>query len=181
MSWSNVNPFPNGVQKLTAGSNITVTGTVQNPTVSASGAVASITAGSNISVSADSGSNYTISASGGGGPVYINNYAGGISTYALPTTQFQSYILLSQPNYSLQFTLPRKANIASGTTISIQLFYNNSLAGLSFVYNGSNSISPPATYTNGGTITWLYTLIGGTGYWYYQTTNTPYISTNLTA
>ena len=68
MSWSTVNPFPNGVQKLTAGSNITVTGTVQNPTVSASsGGISALTAGSNITLSGTS--NVTISAASG---MYVN-------------------------------------------------------------------------------------------------------------
>jgi hypothetical protein len=36
MSWNAINPFPNGVQTVSAGSNITVSGTVTNPVISAS-------------------------------------------------------------------------------------------------------------------------------------------------
>ena len=175
-----------GVTSIVAGSNVTISPTsglgavTVSATVSAA-PVTSIVAGSNVTITPSNGlGDVTINASGGG-PVYLNNYSGSIPTYTFPTTKSQSYVLLSQPNYSTQFVLPSKNNIVSGTTISIQLFFNNSLAGLSFVYNGSNSAVPPAIYTNGGTITWLYTLIGGAGYWYYTTTNTAYISNNYTA
>lgn len=36
MSWNAINPFPNGVQTVSAGSNITVSGTLTNPVVNAS-------------------------------------------------------------------------------------------------------------------------------------------------
>jgi hypothetical protein len=67
MSWNSVNPFPNGVQTVTAGSNITVSGTVTNPVVSASGGggggVATLTAGSNITLTGTA-TNPIVSASG---------------------------------------------------------------------------------------------------------------------
>ena len=74
MSWNTINPFPNGVQTLTAGSNVTLTGTNTNPVVNAtSGGVTALTAGSNISLSGSTG-NVTISAtsSGGSGMGYSN-------------------------------------------------------------------------------------------------------------
>jgi len=57
-------PVDVGVQSVSAGSNVTVTGTALNPIINAVGTVASIIAGSNISVSGTS--NVTINATGGG-------------------------------------------------------------------------------------------------------------------
>ena len=110
-NWNTINPFPDGVAKviagsnvsvsgttaypiitntgvasLTAGSNITLSGSTGNITIAASGGggVSSLTAGSNITLSGSTG-NITIAASGGGGggsPVYIENFTGSSSNFS---------------------------------------------------------------------------------------------------
>jgi len=64
-NWNTINPFPNGVAKVIAGSNVSVSGTTAYPIITNTG-VASLTAGSNITLSGSTG-NITIAASGGGG------------------------------------------------------------------------------------------------------------------
>lgn len=120
MSWNSINPFPSGVQKVTAGSNVSVTGTITNPVVNAtSGGVTALTAGSNISLSGSTG-NVTISAtsSGGGGMGYsnINALVGGTKyVTVVPNTIYNCAV------YSLIYLQAQGVTWANGDTIIVNV------------------------------------------------------------
>jgi hypothetical protein len=163
MSWNTINPFPNGVSKVIAGSNVSITGTTSFPIITNTG-VTSLTAGSNISLSGSTG-NVTITASSGGGTntsVFVDNFTGSVYSYSprVDTT----YSFLTQPvPYSTTFDLPRLNTLSNGNWIEIIPVYSTSTAsGIWLNYNGNNSVGLSASSASQR----LY-LVFRNGYWYY--------------
>jgi hypothetical protein len=125
-NWNTINPFPNGVAKVIAGSNVSVSGTTAYPIITNTG-VASLTAGSNITLSGSTG-NITIAASGGSGgsPVYIENFTGSSSNFSpsVNTTYFYYTEPVAFPTYPnvpvyTSFYLPNASSLSNGNWIQI--------------------------------------------------------------
>ena len=173
MDWNSINPFPTGVMKVIAGSNVSVTGTLQTPIITNTG-VTSLTAGSNVTLSGSTG-NVTITASGGGGgasTIFVNNFSGNVSSYS--TAVNTTYSFLTQPHvYSTTFQLPL-SGLSNGHWIEIiPLYstynqyagYSNAPAGFSINYNGVNSVVFDKTSVP---ITERVYIVYQNGYWNYQ-------------
>jgi hypothetical protein len=172
-NWNTLNPFPNGVAKVIAGSNVSVSGTTAYPIITNTG-VASLTAGSNITLSGSTG-NITIAASGGGNPpVFVDNFNGTLYSY-YPSVK-TTYSFYTQPlGYSTTFYLPRLNTLSNADWIEIIPVHSTSSSnggtGIFINYNGSNSIGFPASSTNTAQRlylvfrdgAWIYTWNGSSG------------------
>jgi hypothetical protein len=156
-NWNTLNPFPNGVAKVIAGSNVSVSGTTAYPIITNTG-VASLTAGSNITLSGSTG-DITIAASGGGGsggtPVYIENFTGSSSNFSpsVNTTYFYYTNPVAFPTYPnvpvyTSFYLPVASSLSNGNWIQIVPLHSTSTSngtGIYFYYNSSNIVLPSSS------------------------------------
>jgi hypothetical protein len=109
-NWNAINPFPNGVAKVGAGSNVSITGTTAYPIVNASASgVASISAGSNVSITGTATNPIVNAAAGANAPVFVNNWLGTIEKYYM--TKNKTYFVLNQNVYYLTLQLPTSNNV----------------------------------------------------------------------
>jgi hypothetical protein len=158
-NWNTLNPFPNGVAKVIAGSNVSVSGTTAYPIITNTG-VASLTAGSNITLSGSTG-NITIAASGGGSsggtPVYIENFTGSSSNFfpSENTTYFYYTNPVAFPTYPnvpvyTSFYLPRASSLSNGNWIQIVPLHSTSTSNGTgiYLYHSSNYIVLPSSSTD---------------------------------
>ena len=165
MDWNSINPFPTGVLKVVAGSNVSVTGTLQNPIITNTG-VTSLSAGSNVSLSGSTG-NVTISASSGASTIFVDNFNGNV--YSYPVNVNTTYSFYSQPlGGSTTFDLPRLPGLSNGNWIDIIPVHSTSSSnggsGIFINYNGSNSFGVSANNTS---ISQRLYLVFRDGYWHY--------------
>jgi hypothetical protein len=158
-NWNTINPFPNGVAKVIAGSNVSVSGTTAYPIITNTG-VASLNAGSNITLSGSTG-NITIAASGGGGggsPVYIENFTGSSSNFSpsVNTTYLYYTEPVAFPMYPnvpvyTSFYLPNASSLSNGNWIQIVPLHSTSTydggTGIYLYWNLSNYIVLPTSST----------------------------------